>query len=113
MTEWLRWQGGIPFATFQDGVPPGSSPEGTTKTGGRRHRVTRIIKKARFVGKTFFTDFLLGYPKTPLFLLGYPKTPKGIQGVGFPDDDSESLDLATRTHAGPRRRVKWSRDSVT
>ena len=27
-----------------------------TKTGGRRHRVTRIIKKARVVGKTFFTD---------------------------------------------------------
>ena len=21
MTEWLRWQGGMPFATFQDGIP--------------------------------------------------------------------------------------------
>ena len=43
----------MPFATCQDGIPPGSSPEGTTKTGGRRHRVTQIIKKARFADKSF------------------------------------------------------------
>ena len=27
VTEWLRWQGEIPFAFFQDGIPSGSSPE--------------------------------------------------------------------------------------
>ena len=56
MTKWLRWQGGMPFATFQDGIPPGSSPEGTHIKGGRRHRVTQIIKKAPFVFKSFFSD---------------------------------------------------------
>ena len=34
MTKWLRWQGGIPFATFQDGIPPGSSPEGDKIVSG-------------------------------------------------------------------------------
>ena len=35
VTEWLRWHGGMPFKTFQDGIPPGSSPqaEGTHKNG--------------------------------------------------------------------------------
>ena len=51
MTEWLRWQGGILFATFQDGIPPVLS-QGThrnerepTEMSDRHHRVTRIIKK--------------------------------------------------------------------
>ena len=36
VTQWLRWQGGMPFATFrvQDGVPPGSSPNGSKIASG-------------------------------------------------------------------------------
>jgi hypothetical protein len=28
VTEWLSWQGGSPFASYQGGIPSGSSPEG-------------------------------------------------------------------------------------
>ena len=33
VTEWLRWQGGIPFATFQDGI---KFPAPATGSGSRR-----------------------------------------------------------------------------
>ena len=42
MTEWLSWQGGRPFATFQDGIPPGSSPDGAQVASGSYDRTVII-----------------------------------------------------------------------
>ena len=33
VAAWLSWQGGTPPATCQNGIPPGSSPEGTHRNG--------------------------------------------------------------------------------
>ena len=62
------WQGWIPFATFQDGIPPGSRLQ-ATETGGRRHRVTRIIKKVVLAVYLFYWLALLSLLVRPRIAL--------------------------------------------